>query len=250
MSLSVTDLNVDRGRAHPARDHLRCSDGQHVGIIGSSGPGKSVPSLATAWGCCPRVRALDPLGRPRVAGGLRELCCLRGSQISMMFQDLCDASSTRLMLGKRRASAAPPPRSARRRPARGHRPRAFAEVALLDPARIARSFPRGLKVSVSVALAMTLAACPRCSSPTTAPDVVKSAHRPGPARRGHPRARRGALLFVSHDLPVVARMADRVIVGRRPHQRRRARRDPPALTHSPNRRVSIASAVEAAHKTN
>ena len=63
MSLSITDLNVWIGDAHILRGiTLEVPDGQHVGIIGSSGSGKSMLSLA--------IMGLLPEGA-RVEGSIR-----------------------------------------------------------------------------------------------------------------------------------------------------------------------------------
>ena len=189
MSLSINDLNVWIGDAHILRGiTLEVPDGQHVGIIGSSGSGKSMLSLAI-MGLLPegaRVEGSIRWGdRELVGASERELRSLRGSQISMMFQ-------------------------------REAIERALAEVALPDPARIARSFPYEVSGGQRqrVALAMTLAASPSlliADEPTTALDVT--IQRTVLDLLDEVTRERGvSLLFISHDLPVVARMADRVIV--------------------------------------
>jgi len=233
VSLSITDLNVWIGDAHILRGiTLEVPDGQHVGIIGSSGSGKSMLSLAI-MGLLPEGARVEGSirwnGRELVGASERELRSLRGSQISMMFQDPATSLDPLMRLGKQIAL-----------PLRRHRglrgaalreaidralaevalreaiDRALAEVALPDPARIARSFPYEVSGGQRqrVALAMTLAASPSlliADEPTTALDVT--VQRTVLDLLDEVTRERGvSLLFISHDLPVVARMADRVIV--------------------------------------
>ena len=84
MSLSITDLNVWIGDAHILRGiTLEVPDGQHVGIIGSSGSGKSMLSLAI-MGLLPEGARVEGSirwdGRELVGASERELRSLRGSR--------------------------------------------------------------------------------------------------------------------------------------------------------------------------
>lgn len=104
MSLSITDLNVWIGDAHILRGiTLEVPDGQHVGIIGSSGSGKSMLSLAI-MGLLPEGARVEGSirwnGRELVGASERELRSLRGSQISMMFQDPATSLDPLMRLGK------------------------------------------------------------------------------------------------------------------------------------------------------
>lgn len=181
MSLSITDLNVWIGDAHILRGiTLEVPDGQHVGIIGSSGSGKSMLSLAI-MGLLPegaRVEGSIRWGdRELVGASERELRSLRGSQISMMFQDPATSLDPLMRLGKQIALPLRRHRGLRGAALREAIDRALAEVALPDPARIARSFPYEVSGGQRqrVALAMTLAASPSlliADEPTTALDVT------------------------------------------------------------------------------
>ena len=96
MSLSITDLNVWIGDAHILCGiTLEVPDGQHIGIIGSSGSGKSMLSLAI-MGLLPEGARVEGSirwnGRELVGASERELRSLRGSQISMMFHGPRDLS--------------------------------------------------------------------------------------------------------------------------------------------------------------
>ena len=93
----VTDAHILRGIT------LEMPDGQHVGIIGSSGSGKSMLSLAI-MGLLPegaRVEGSMRWGdRELVGASERELRSLRGSQISMMLQDPATSLDPLMRLGK------------------------------------------------------------------------------------------------------------------------------------------------------
>ena len=215
MSLSITDLNVWIGDAHILHGiTLEVPDGQHVGIIGSSGSGKSMLSLAI-MGLLPegaRVEGSIRWGdRELVGSSERELRSLRGSQISMMFQDPATSLDPLMRLGKQIALPLRRHRGLRGAALREAIDRALAEVALPDPARIARSFPYEVSGGQRqrVALAMTLAASPSlliADEPTTALDVT--VQRTVLDLLDEVTRERGvSLLFISHDLPVVARMA-------------------------------------------
>ena len=155
-------------------------------------------------------------GRELVGASERELRSLRGSQISMMFQDPATSLDPLMRLGKQIALPLRRHRGLRGAALREAIDRALAEVALPDPARIARSFPYEVSGGQRqrVALAMTLAASPSlliADEPTTALDVT--VQRTVLDLLDEVTRERGvSLLFISHDLPVVARMADRVIV--------------------------------------
>ena len=206
MSLSITDLNVWIGDAHILRGiTLEVPDGQHVGIIGSSGSGKSMLSLAI-MGLLPEGARVEGSirwdGRELVGASERELRSLRGSQISMMFQDPATSLDPLMRLGKQIALPLRRHRGLRGAALREAIDRALAEVALPDPARIARSFP----YEVSGGQRQRVA-----DEPTTALDVT--VQRTVLDLLDEVTRERGvSLLFISHDLPVVARMADRVIV--------------------------------------
>ena len=214
MSLSITDLNVWIGDTHILRGiTLEVPDGQHVGIIGSSGSGKSMLSLAI-MGLLPEGARVEGSirwdGRELVGASERELRALRGSQISMMFQDPATSLDPLMRLGKQIALPLHRHRGLRGAALREAIDRALAEVALPDPARIARSFPYEVSGGQRqrVALAMTLAASPSlliADEPTTALDVT--VQRTVLDLLDEVTRERGvSLLFISHDLPVVARM--------------------------------------------
>ena len=220
MSLSITDLNVWIGDAHILRGiTLEVPDGQHVGIIGSSGSGKSMLSLAI-MGLLPegaRVEGSIRWGdRELVGASERVLRSLRGSQIAMMFQDPATSLDPLMRLGKQIALPLRRHRGLRGAALREAVDRALAEVALPDPVRIARSFPYEVSGGQRqrVALAMTLAASPSlliADEPTTALDMSTRASVMD-LLGSITRERGMALVLVSHDLATVASTCARIAV--------------------------------------
>ena len=200
--------------------------GGRLALIGESGSGKSLTSLAvmgllseglTASGSV-RVGGTEVIGAPE-----RALTGLRGSQVGIVFQEPLTALDPLARLGRQLAE--PLRRAAKAAGARADAASvrwavlgALDEVAVRDPERVARSYPHEVSGGQRqrVAIAMAIAARPRlliADEPTTALDVTVQAQVLDlldtlVAHRGM------ALLFVGHDLAVVARMTSRAIVLR------------------------------------
>lgn len=188
---------------------LDVAPGAALGIVGESGSGKSLTLRA--------LLGLPPRGVCVAADELRV-----GGPVGMVFQDPLTALDPLTRVGSqlRAAVQASAPAGARRdRAATAARVRdLLAAVQLPDPARIARSYPHQLSGGQRqrVVIALALAGDPAvllCDEPTTALDVT--------VQRGvlrlldELRRSRGlTLVFVSHDLAVVAELCDRVIVMR------------------------------------
>lgn len=219
MSLSITDLNVWIGDAHILRGiTLEVPDGQHVGIIGSSGSGKSMLSLAI-MGLLPEGARVEGSirwnGRELVGASERELRSLRGSQISMMFQDPATSLDPLMRLGKQIALPLRRHRGLRGAALREAIDRALAEVALPDPARAGEypgSFSGGQRQRIAIARA--LAPAPRvliADEPVSALDMSTRASVMD-LLGSITRERGMALVLVSHDLATVASTCDRIAV--------------------------------------
>ena len=220
MSLSITDLNVWIGDTHILRGiTLEVPDGQHVGIIGSSGSGKSMLSLAI-MGLLPEGARVEGSirwdGRELVGASERELRSLRGSQISMMFQDPATSLDPLMRLGKQIALPLRRHRGLRGAALREAVDRALAEVALPDPVRIARSFPYevsgGQRQRIGIARALIVE--PEfiiADEPISALDMSIRAQVLNLLR--HLQKERGiTYLFIAHDLSVMRYISDRIAV--------------------------------------
>jgi oligopeptide/dipeptide ABC transporter ATP-binding protein len=195
------------------------SAGETLAVVGESGSGKSVSSLAV----------LGLLGGGRVTGGSirfqgeelvgadpERLRRLRGAEIAMIFQNPMSSLDPLFTVGDQIAEVLRIHRAVSRRHARRRAVELLAEVGLPDPARRVRSYPHELSGGQQqrVVIAMALACEPAlliADEPTTALDVTVEAQILELLRRMQ-RDHGSALLFVTHDMGVVAEMADRVLV--------------------------------------
>ncbi|MFM7223921.1 MAG: ABC transporter ATP-binding protein [Actinomycetota bacterium] len=199
---------------------LDLAPGEVLGIVGESGSGKSVAMLAVL-GLLPRNATVSGSARFRdrelVGMSGRELRAVRGAGIGMVFQDPLTALNPVHRVGRQIAEAI-----------RAHRrdlPKARAEarsvelldaVGIPDPARRARAFPHELSGGMRqrVMIAMMIANEPAvlvADEPTTALDVTVQAQILD--LLDEIRIRSGtAIVFITHDLGVIARIADRVQV--------------------------------------
>ena len=219
--LEVEHLAIRFGDRPPAVGGIsfRLAAGETLGLVGESGSGKSATALAIA-GLLPATARLG--GRIRLCGA--DLAALdeagwrkvRGRQVAIVFQDAMTALNPLMTTGAQVAEAIGAHRPVTRAAARARTLSLLAEVGLADPPRIAASRPGQLSGGQQqrVLIALALASDPAlliADEPTTALDTTVQAQVLGLLR--DLQARRGmAILFVSHDLAVVAAIADRVAV--------------------------------------
>ena len=173
----------------------------------------SVPDGAHAGGSI-RWNGREILGLPD-----RELAQLRGDEIGIVFQEPRTALNPIRTVGRQIAESVRIHEGLGRREAAARAVAEAARVALPDPERIVARFPHQLSGGQRqrVAIAMALACRPQlliADEPTTALDVTTQAEILKLLDR-LVRERNMALLFISHDLPVVAKIVDRVVVLQR-----------------------------------
>lgn len=220
--LVVEGLTVRAGSTRLVDDlSFAIAPGERVGLIGESGSGKSLTSLALT-GLLPA--GVDAAGSVRLDGietlGADEptLRRLRGAVAAMVFQDPLTALDPLMRVGRQIAEPMRRHLGLRGAELDAAVAAALAEVRLDEP-RLARAFPFELSGGQRqrVAIAIALAARPRllvADEPTTALDVTVQAEVLTLLDRLV--AERGmGLLFISHDLAVTAQMTDRVLVMRR-----------------------------------
>jgi peptide/nickel transport system ATP-binding protein len=224
-----SDVLTVRGLQTSVRDLKLVEDvdftiraGERVGLIGESGSGKSLTALSIL-GLLPE--GLEVGGSIRLGGvdhdlvgaSERQLAKIRGKDIAMVFQEPMTAVNPTMRIGDQVAEAmrihgTVPDRKAAQE----------AAVALLDqvglpqPAETARAYPLQLSGGQRqrVVLAIALANDPVllvCDEPTTALDVTVQALVLDLIIRGV-QERHAALLFITHDLAVVATACERVLV--------------------------------------
>lgn len=219
--LEVSGLSVNAGESPLVRDvSFTLAAGERLGVIGESGSGKSVTSLA-ALGLLPDgLTASGSIlldGRQIVGATDAALRPLRGPVAQVVFQEPLTALDPLMRVGRQIAEPLRRHLGLRGAALKTAVAEALAEVALPDE-RIARSFPYELSGGQRqrVAIAIALAARPRlliADEPTTALDVtVQDGVLSLLERLIDDRGM--ALLFISHDLAVVSRMVERIVVMR------------------------------------
>lgn len=202
--------------------------GQTLGIVGESGSGKSVSSLAImrllpshARVSAQRLQFTPADGAPvdLMALSQEEMRRYRGNEIAMIFQEPMTSLNPVHRCGEQVAEALRLHQNLSREAARGETLSWFERVKLPRIEKLYRNYPHqlsgGQKQRVMVAMAM----CCQPSlliadEPTTALDVT--VQRDILALIRELQAEHGmAVMFISHDLGVIAEMADQVLVMRR-----------------------------------
>jgi oligopeptide/dipeptide ABC transporter ATP-binding protein len=198
--------------------------GEVLGLVGESGSGKSVTSLAI-------MRLLPE--QAMIAGEIRfaangsapvnllsltaeQMRSLRGSGISMIFQEPMTALNPVMRVGEQVAEAVRAHANMPKKDAWDRAVQALHEVAIPDPERRANDYPHQLSGGMRqrVMIAMAIVNHPQlliADEPTTALDVTIQAQILD--LLASLRDKFGlTMLFISHDLAVISKVADRVAV--------------------------------------
>ncbi len=190
-----------------------------MALVGETGSGKSVTMLA-ALGLLPPTATVG--GAVHFAGGpllgleRRALDRLRGKALTIVFQEPQSALDPLYTVGSQVAAVLRHGLALPRRAAWARAVALLDEVGIPEPARRAKSYPHELSGGQRqrVAIAMAVACNPQvliADEPTTALDATVAAKVM--ALLADLKARRGmALVLISHDLALVRRVADRVLV--------------------------------------
>jgi len=221
--LEVTGLRtVFDGGGSAAVDGVQFSiePGRTLGLVGESGSGKSVTSLSVMGLLPETAKIVDGqvayLGEDLVRLPPKAFREIRGSEISMIFQEPGTALNPVFKVGSQVVEAIRIHERVSKAEARERVVRLFEEVGMPDPERRFHSYPHELSGGQKqrVMIAMALACSPRlliADEPTTALDVTIQEQILDLLRRL--RDERGmAMLFITHDLGVIAEIADDVAV--------------------------------------
>ncbi len=224
--LEVEDLRVRfqrRGEAPTlAVDGVSFSvaPGETVGLVGESGCGKSVTSLAT-MGLLPR-RGVHVTGSVRLDGeellgaSDRKLRGLRGKDMAMVFQDPLSSLNPTVSIGTQVTEVLAEHRGMKGEAARTEAVDLLDRVGIPDPRRRLGEYPHQLSGGMRqrALIAMSLACSPRlliADEPTTALDVTIQAQILELLKE-LVQGSGTALVMITHDLGVVAGLCDRVHV--------------------------------------
>lgn len=223
--LEVNDLQVDfetqKGRVTVIRDlHFHVQSGESVGLVGESGSGKSVTSLALMQ----LLSSNAQISRGQILFDGKNLLNLsesdrgriRGSQISMIFQDPMSSLNPCYTVGDQINEVLQIHEKMSPRQARDRSLELLGMVGIPDPSRRLSNFPHELSGGMSqrVMIAMAMACRPKlliADEPTTALDVTIQAQILALIRSLR-RELKMALILVSHDLGVISENCDRVMV--------------------------------------
>ncbi len=200
---------------------LAIRPGECLGVVGESGSGKSVTALST-MGLLPKEGArihggrIAFLGRDLVGLPDKEMCKIRGADISMIFQEPMTSLNPVMTVGEQVMEAIILHENVSRAEARARTLKLFEEVELPDAERRLKTYPHEMSGGQKqrVMIAMALACNPKlliADEPTTALDVTIQAQILDLMRKL--RDERGmSIFFITHDLGVIAEIADKVAV--------------------------------------
>ena len=218
-NLAVT-FNTPRGAFRAVRDaSLEISRGETLGLVGESGCGKSTVAFAM-MNYLPGTAQVD--GSIRFEGmdisefSDSELRELRGNRIAMVYQDPLTSLNPSMRVGPQIEEVLKLHLDMDAEAASQRAVELFESVGLADPERIGRRYPHQLSGGMQqrVVIAMALACDPHLlimDEPTTGLDVTTEATILDLIVELKDRVNAG-ILFVSHNLGVIARVADRVAV--------------------------------------
>src|SRR5437764_14811678 len=199
---------------------FRLDPGELLGLVGESGCGKSVTALSLLRLVAPpgRIVGGEVLfeGRDLLKLSESEMRAIRGDDIAMIFQDPMTSLNPVYTVGEQIAEALRLHRKLSRKQAKAAAIEAMREVSIPDPARRVDDYPHQLSGGMRqrVMIAMALACDPKlliADEPTTALDVTIQAQILE-LLNGLRKTRELAVLLITHDLGVVAEVADRVAV--------------------------------------
>ncbi|HWK44563.1 MAG TPA: ABC transporter ATP-binding protein [Stellaceae bacterium] len=222
-----TWFRVEGGIAKSVDDvTFRLHAGETLAVVGESGSGKSVTSLSIMRliasppgfiaGGSIRFRGRDAVVRDLVQTGEGVMRRIRGNEIGMIFQEPMTSLNPLFTVGEQIGETVQLHQALGRRAAKARAIDMLAKVGIADPARRAEDYPHqmsgGMRQRVMIAIA--LACNPSlliADEPTTALDVTIQAQILDLIE--NLQAELGmSVLFVTHNLGVVAEIADRVVV--------------------------------------
>ncbi|PKI93121.1 peptide ABC transporter ATP-binding protein [Actinomycetales bacterium SN12] len=222
--LSVRDLKVsfasEAGRVDAVRGvSFDLEAGKTLGIVGESGSGKSVTSLAIMGLLDENAKVTGSIqfeGQELLGKSDKQMSMIRGNGMAMVFQDPLTSLTPVFTVGDQLIEALTVHRGLSKQEAWNRSLELLTVVGISNPERRMKSFPHefsgGMRQRVVIAIAM--ANNPRliiCDEPTTALDVTIQAQILDLIEKAQDETG-AAVIMITHDMGVVARTADDVMV--------------------------------------
>ncbi|MBE7732539.1 ABC transporter ATP-binding protein [Devosia faecipullorum] len=218
--LSVRDLNVGFGSFAATKNvGFDIAPGETLALVGESGSGKSVTALSVLKLLPPAASLAGSIrfsGAELVGASDAELRQVRGNRVGMIFQEPMSSLNPVHTIGRQVAEVVMLHQGLRQNAARRRVLELLDAVGLPDPASRLDDYPHQLSGGQRqrVMIAMALANDPRlliADEPTTALDVTVQAQILA-LLKSLQKQNGMAMLFITHDLVIVRRIADRVCV--------------------------------------
>lgn len=218
--LAVSFVGSAGARTVVADVSFQLEPGEAVGVVGESGSGKSL-SMLSLLGLLPdgaQARAVHARfdGRELLSLTTAQLNAIRGREIAIVFQDPLTALNPVLTIGRQITEVIRRHFPVSKAEANRRAEQLLARVGIPDPPLRLRQYPHqfsgGMRQRVTIAMA--LAGEPRvliADEPTTALDVTVQAEIVG-LIQSLQRQTGMSVIWVTHDLALLARIAERVLV--------------------------------------
>ncbi len=219
------DFKSDEGVVHAVKDvSLELLPGKTLGIVGESGSGKSVTALAIMGLLSPAAIKGEIWFQPDLTDPAvnlltcspQQLRTYRGDRLGMIFQEPMSSLNPLFTCGYQIIETIQLHQNLSYPAAKARAIQLFTEVLLPEPAEIINRYPHQLSGGQlqRVMIAIAISCNPTvliADEPTTALDVTIQAEILDLLRKIQ-QERQMAILFITHDLGVIAQIADRVVV--------------------------------------
>jgi microcin C transport system ATP-binding protein len=218
--LSVRDLTIRFGTAEVVHGiGFDVNAGEALALVGESGSGKSVTAASILRLLPPQAAVTGSIsfeGSELAEAPEATLRGVRGNRVGMIFQEPMTSLNPVHTVGRQVGEVLAVHQGLRPNAARGRALEMLRSVGIPDPARRLDDYPHQLSGGQRqrVMIAMALANNPSlliADEPTTALDVTVQAQILA-LLKAEQRRRNMAMLFITHDLGIVRRLADRVAV--------------------------------------
>ncbi|MGN0342732.1 MAG: ABC transporter ATP-binding protein [Roseburia sp.] len=212
----------DGKRIHTAVDRIsfQVNRGEILGIVGESGCGKSITALSVLGLLGEGVKVTDGQllfdGNDLLLLPKRERQKINGKDISIIFQEPMTSLNPLIKIGQQIGEVLKIHESRSKKEIQDAVKGVLAEVGFVDPEKIMASYPHQLSGGMRqrVMIAMAIIGKPKlliADEPTTALDVTTQAQVLELLKKIN-RKYHTTILFISHDLGVIKRLCDRVLV--------------------------------------